>query len=332
MSDTTENKAADAADEISAVIASLGARRIPDGGEGVDRIARLAHEASGQALEIHWLSTDGLGEGLPEAVPLLVDRRQSKISTLREEIERYRINPERRSGTARVTTLRAFVDLVNRHKDEGSVIFARTEWPEPGLMAVIDYHTKNNAPRHGGHRIEYKFPVTKEFKAWVDRNGKALQQEDFALFLEERAPDLVEPNDDEVKLLEALLKTRIAMPNEVFDLARGLEVRVGQTVANHTRIQSGEGQLVFTETHTNSKGEPLIVPGLFIVQVAAFVDGGPVRIPARLRYRVKGGDIVWFYQLYQWEENLRRRIKVDLESAEFDTALPTFEGSPEGRA
>ncbi|MBS7699195.1 MULTISPECIES: DUF2303 family protein [unclassified Chelatococcus] len=319
--------------ELASALAAIAASRIPDGGEGVDKIARMAHEAGGRNLEIEWLATGDLGKGLPEEVPLVIDRRQGgKISTLEDEIERYRIGPDRRKGTARVTTLRAFVDLVNRHKDEGSVIFARTDWPEPGLTAVIDYHTKDHAPRHGEHRIEYKFPVTKEFKAWVDRNGKTLQQEDFALFLEERAPDLVEPNDDEVKLLETLLKTRIAMPNEVFDLARGLEVRVGQTVANHTRIQSGEGQLVFTETHTNAKGEPLIVPGLFIIQVAAFVDGGPVRIPARLRYRVKGGDIVWFYQLYQWEENLRGRIKIDLESAEFDTNLPTYEGSPEARA
>ncbi|MBS7698744.1 MULTISPECIES: DUF2303 family protein [unclassified Chelatococcus] len=333
MSETTENKAAEAADEISAALASLGARRIPDGGEGVERIARLALEASGRPLEIDWLSTDGMGEGLPKAVPLLIDRRQGgKISTLRDEIERYRINPERRKGTARVTTLRAFVELVNRHKDDGSAVFARTEWPSPGLTAVVDYHTLDNAPRHGEHRIYYPYPVTQEFEAWINNNGKGLSQADFAEFLEERAPDLAEPTEIEIDKYTKLFKTRVASPNEVFDLARGLSVRVDMKVANHVKIQSGESQLVFNEQHTNDKGEPIVVPGLFILQVPAFIDGEAVRIPVRLRYRVKGGDIMWAYALYQWEQVLRERVKLDLEQVEFDTKLPVFEGTPEARA
>ncbi|CAH1671841.1 DUF2303 family protein [Chelatococcus asaccharovorans] len=331
MSETPNTKSADIAGEINAALASFGARRVPESGEGIESIVNLARAANG--VEVDWLPTEGLGEGLPEAVPLLIDRRQGgKVVTLREEIERYRTNPDRRRGTARVTTLRAFVDLVNRHKDDGSVIFARTEWPEPGLTAVIDYHTRDNHPRHGEHRVQYPYPVTQEFKAWIGNNGKQLSQADFAEFLEERAPDLAEPTDIEIDRYTKLFKTRVASPNEVFDLARGLSVSVDMKVANHVKIQSGESAIVFSEQHTNDKGEPIVVPGLFILQVPAFIDGEAVRIPVRLRYRVKGGDIVWAYALYQWEQVLRDRVKLDLEQVEFDTKLPVFEGTPEGRA
>lgn len=62
---------------------------------------------------------------------------------------------------------------------------------------------------------------------------------------------------------------------------------------------------------------------------AAFVDGDPVRIPARLRYRIAGGGIMWFYQLYRWEFFLRERVRADLMKASAETTLPMFEGSPE---
>ncbi|WP_428978554.1 hypothetical protein [Chenggangzhangella methanolivorans] len=68
-----------------------------------------------------------------------------------------------------------------------------------------------------------------------------------------------------------------------------------------------------------------------MVAVPAFVDGEAVRIPARLRYRLGGGDIKWFYQLYRWEFWLREQVQNDLERAGKETALPTFEGVPEAR-
>ena len=58
-------------------------------------------------------------------------------------------------------------------------------------------------------------------------------------------------------------------------------------------------------------------------------DGGPVRIPARLRYRIVSGDIKWFYQLYRWEFFLREQVERDLDAAADATELPSFEGAPE---
>ena len=57
--------------------------------------------------------------------------------------------------------------------------------------------------------------------------------------------------------------------------------------------------------------------------------GDPVRIPARLRYRVQSGSISWFYQLYRWQFWLRDQVKNDLDTVKQKTLLPTFEGSPE---
>lgn len=68
-----------------------------------------------------------------------------------------------------------------------------------------------------------------------------------------------------------------------------------------------------------------------MISVPAFIDGEAVRIPARLRYRIAGGDIKWFYQLYRWQFYLREQVGRDLREAATKTGLPCFEGAPEAR-
>lgn len=280
------------------------------------------------------IDTSQLGHGLPPTVPLLFDASSQRAIPLKDLIDQYRREPERRRGTANVTTRASFIDLVNRHRDEHSVIFAQTQWPEPNLTAVIDYHTAADGDgphvaRWSSHRIVYAFPLTEEFKAWVEGSGQAFDQLDFAAFLEEHAAELAAPTDGERSEFERLFKERFATPAEVLQLSRHLEVHVGQRVKRQERLASGERVVEFTDEHTNSKGEKVDVPGIFMVSVPAFVDGDPVRIPARLRYRLKGGAVVWFFQLYRWEFWLREEVQRDLATCVGDTGLPAFEGAPE---
>lgn len=307
---------------------SLGA--IPDGGDGIAAIVDLARQAS-EINQINLsLPPGALGYGLPSVVPLLVDRRPGgKVSPLKNEIEAYRFLPERRRGTSQVTTLQSFIELVNRHKDESSAVFAKTSWPEPALTAVFDYHQIDGSARHGEHRTRYAFPVTDEFKIWIEKNGKGMEQAEFAAFLEDHAAELSAAYPPEQVEYESLFKEKFATPADLIALSRSLEIYVGARVKRQERLSSGERTVEFVEEHTNTKGEKVEVVAIFMVSVPAFVDGENVRIPARLRYRIQAGSIVWFYQLYRWQFWLRDQVKNDLDTVKQKTALPTFEGSPE---
>lgn len=306
----------------------LGGNVIPEGAEGVNAIAALAKAAS--EVSIVTLPTEGLGEGLPPRVPVLIDQRPGGLmSSFATLLETHRQRPARRTGTARVTTLESFITLANRHKSEHSAIFARTEWPEPKLTAVIDYHQIDGVPAHLKHRIEYPFPITDELKAWINGNGKLMEQADFAAFLEEHAAELAAPFEAEVNEYERLFKEKFAAPNDLISLSRSLEIFVGARVKRAERLSSGERTVEFVEEHTNTKGEKVEIPGIFMVAIPAFIDGQPVRIPARLRYRTGGGTISWGYQLYRWEFWLRGQVQTDLARAAKETAMPAFEGSPE---
>lgn len=301
---------------------------LPDDAKGIQEIADLARK--GASFEIRNYSVSGLGDGLPSSVPILFDQRPGgKATEITGLLEAYRLMPERRRGNVLATTLASFAALCNRHKDEHSAIFAGTTYPNLQLLGVMDYHTLDHKPRWGKHCVLYNFPVTDEFQVWVEGDGKALEQQEFASFLENHAAELASPTAGEIDIYEHLFKEKMATPTEVIALSRSLEVKVGMKVKRGERLASGERTVEFVEEHMNSKGEKIDVPGIFIVSVAAFMDGEPVRIPARLRYRIQGGTILWFYQLYRWEKAVSDRVKEDLRQAGEDTGLPTFEGHPE---
>lgn len=303
------------------------ANAVPNSGQGIQEIERLTKKGLG--LEIRQIETDGLGPGLPGKVPVLFNLSSSAVASVKDHIEAFRIAPVRRDGEASVTTLQSFIDLCSRHKDADSVLFAETKWPDLSLLGVMDYHKADGTARWGKHLIRYKFPVTDELKIWMNMNGQMLEQAEFAMFLENHAAELSAPMDGEVEIYERLFKERMSTPTELIGLSRNLEIRAGMHVKRSERMASGERTVEFTEDHTNAKGEKVDIPGIFIVSVPAFLDGDPVRIPARLRYRIAGGTIKWCYQLYRPEVFIRDRVKEDIRKAAEETGLPAFEGQPE---
>lgn len=303
--------------------------KTPVDAHAVDLIKTMAIE--GAKPEIVQVPTAGLGPGLPESVPLAFDRKSQAFSALTHQLEASRLAPKRKKGIATVDTLASFIDLTNRHKDEHSALFGRAIWPSPSLTAVLNYDAADSEARYGDHRIVYAFPLTEEFKAWVEFNVKPMDQEIFAAFLEEHSAELASPMDGERSEYERLFGEKMATPQEVVMLSRQLEVHVSAKAKQGIRLQTGERTVEFAEEHYNAKGDPVVIPGVFMVSVPAFVDGDAVRIPARLRYRISGGSIKWFYQLYRWEFFLREQVQHDLKEAAAKTELPSFEGAPEAR-
>ncbi|TIP38371.1 MAG: DUF2303 family protein [Mesorhizobium sp.] len=293
---------------------------------GIDLVKTLATEAAVPTILL--VDTRDF-TGLPASVPVAFDRKSHAFKSVKGLMEEFRQAPDRRKGTATVETLASFIALVDRHKDENSVLFGKTSWPDPKLTAVLDYDKEGVAARNRSHRIVYAFPLTEEFKSWVGANAKPMEQDVFAAFLEEHAAELAAPSDGERSTYEPLFKEKFATPSELIALSRHLEVFVSARVKQGIRLQTGERTIEFSEEHKDSKGEVVTIPGIFMVSLPAFVDGDAVRIPVRLRYRIVSGDVKWFYQLYRWEFFLREQVGHDLKQASAETGLPAFEGAPE---
>lgn len=296
----------------------------------IDALAALGRAASDPAIVS--IDTKGLGDGLPATVPALFDRGDQNLDSVRRLIEEFRLRPERRTGTAKVQTLASFYALLNRHKDADSAVFADMNWRAPKLLAVVDYHKREeeaHEPRWLGHRIAYEFPLSDQWQAWVGQTGQMMKQGDFAAFIEDHIADLAAPTNQETEEWERLFATSIADPHEIAMLSRGLSVSVGAKVGRAVNLQSGEGEIVFEEVHRDNAGQKLKVPGLFVISLPVFFRGERVRLPVRLRYRVNGSELLWAFQLWRPDEFVTDAIERDCDAVRVETGLPLYEGMPE---
>lgn len=293
----------------------------------IDAIAKLARAAAG--IDIATLSLSA--KGLPSQVPVAqLHGEKPDFKSLKALAEEWRQHPERKTGTAQVDTLGSFIDLTNRHKTADSAIFADTNWKAPSLTAVIDYHAVEGTDAQWlKHRVHYAFPLSEQWKTWVAQNGKPMAQADFAQFIEDNIADLSSPEALEVTDYEAKFATKIATPSELVALSRGLAVRVESKAVSSVVLQSGEGEIVWDEVHQGADGKKLKVPGLFMLQIPLFHMGETQRVPVRLRYRIREGSTVWFYQIYRPDVAVTERVLEDYEDATAKTSLPGFIGKPE---
>ncbi|MCL2777745.1 MAG: YfdQ family protein [Polyangiaceae bacterium] len=260
-----------------------------------------------------------------------------RIESMKEFFDEYLAKPERRKGTANFDDLDSFIAHAKRFADTGSAIFAdRGLLRTPRLTSVIDYHwaghEKDTDPRFGGHRGIYSFPLSTEWTAWKEADGKALDQAAFASFLEDRLLDVVgDPSNasSSAKAFADALNVTFAPAWRLLELSRGLSVRVGSSVRNAQNLQTGEVQVNFVTEHQDETGGPLKVPSAFIVAIPVFRQGDKYEIPARLRYRIKDGKISWFYELHGVDKVFDHAFREACTKAQTETNLPLFFGTPE---
>ena len=221
----------------------------------IDAIRKLADEA-GSAIVPAYFGSER--EGLPSLVPVFLDRNSGQAHSLKKHFEEYRTHPERKRGTATVTTLESFIDLVDRHQTGNSAIFANTDWNAPSFTAVIDYHElEGGRADNGQHRIHYPFPLSDEWKAWKKQSGEVLTQAEFAEWIEDRIADLAAPTDDERREYEDTFGLKTATPAEIVTLSRGSRCTprrgcAATSCCNRARAKSRSRKSIATPQATSS--------------------------------------------------------------------------------
>lgn len=301
--------------------------------EGVRELLQYLREGDKAEIQI---ATPGSEAG----APVLVLPVGKQIHDLKPLMDKYRLRPERREGTAHMETVESFTVHVKRFKDDNSALFATRKGP--AITAVLDYHMKGGEglPRFGKHRSAYCFPLSDEWTAWSARsgsNGTAMNQSQFAAFLEDRIGDVLPPptesgadmSDSQMIGLGNLLGGTFAGPTRLIELSRGLAVRQNETVRNAVILQTGESSISFTATHTDENGVALKVPSLFLIAIPVFRNGPLYKMAVRLRYRVDKTNIIWFYELYRADKVFDHAFSEACSSVATATSLPLFYGSPE---
>lgn len=311
---------------------------------------QAALEELGRRAELKFLAEDPVeGSGAP--VALLP--KGFEVRSLKPILDEYLPRPERRRGTVVLTELGSLAEYVNLYKaDETLVYIDDRDLTAPRISVVFDEHesttraqlqsaealqadddgpsTVKARPGWREHRAGYAFPLTPEWRDWVEVSKKELPQAAFAAFLEDHVTDVVSPSDpgEPAKKMAEELGITLAGPAKLLELSRGLAINVDQKVMQAQNLSTGEGSLTFEEVHKDTGGAPLKVPGAFAIAVPVFRGGDLYRIPVRLKYRVSGGRVLWSLQPYRMDQVFENAIEGAAQYLREKTAVTVLRGAP----
>ncbi len=220
--------------------------------------------------------------------------------------------PLRAKGTIKVYDSTSFCEYHRLFSDDNSRVFADEE--QATVLAVLDYHgaMAGGAPRWGEHRVSLTHRLSKEWKEWTAQDGKRTPQLEFGEFIEDHAPDIVEP--DGATMLE---------------VARDLRAKTEGDFGSAIRVSNGSVQFKYTEqTKGNFGASNMDIPEEFIVSIPVYLGCDRVRVRARLRYRINSGKLTFWFDLLRADAIKREAFSAARNSIAETLSITIINGTP----
>lgn len=196
-------------------------------------------------------------------------------------IEKTGTAPRRKQGVVQLSDLASFnVFVADQGKTGTTYIYANPE--ARTLTAVLNEHDREGATAgFRDLRAVYTAELSREFAAWLKHDKQPMEQEAFAIFLEDNIADVCEPSG------ETLLA-----------IAMSLQAKTSVDFSSARRLDNGQVQLTYTETiDARANGGSIEIPREFVLGMRLFKNGEGYRVRARLKYRLMSGKVKFWYEL-----------------------------------
>lgn len=234
------------------------------------------------------------------SVPFVVVPEGSSVHQFHEVLER----PLHLKQNVKLNTAKDFIAYVARFADLNTIVFVNVLAGQ--VKAVLDYHEVENkhengtdaVPRHCHHVANFTVEKTPEFQKIENNSGKKFSQTEFALFIEDVMPYINQPD---AAVLHEIVQTLNAKTN--VDFKSGV------------RTDNGQVQLQYNETIEARAGVAgnLTIPEKIVFGIQVHRGGEHYALPARFRYRIKDGDITFWYDLDQLEKAIEKSMEDTVE-------------------
>jgi len=251
-----------------------------------------------------------------DAVPYIVLRDKDGNEVI-NWIEKTLTKPHRKTGTVKLCDADSFIAYYTLHSN-GAPVYA-TLTPAQ-FVAVMNDHTKDQADWRD-YRASFQVRHSPEWDVWKNHDGSGKtfnNNESFALFIEENAPDIVSP--DPARMLQIALNFRV-----------NADVRF--SVAQ--RLNDGNHELAYqnvvSATAGSSAGGKLQIPEKFTIAIPVWagIDAKKYKIEARFRYRLREGALTIWYELIRPRNVMEQAFKDLWDQIAKATKAPILHGTPE---
>lgn len=227
------------------------------------------------------------------------------------DLDDYRPNPARHTGTARLRSPDSFLAYLHQLG-----VHTGGEWEHQVGYYADDRQLKVTAvlnddgglPGHGDYRAELVYELTDEWLAWKAMNGQFGRAAEFAEFIEDWRHTITTPD-----------------AGTIIDMVRAFKATQKVVYKDEISDRNGDRALTWTkETNAGTTSGSLELPESFLLTMVPFIGGGDVTVEARFRYRLNDGGAVFGVALAQPTLVIRNAFEDEL--ASLADQLP--EGTP----
>lgn len=260
--------------ELAAVTAQPGAEHLHLDTSAIARISALALAGTAVRQE---------GDAFFAVIP-----SDHKLTDLTAAIEAAALAPRRKTGTTHLVAVESFATFVTQQGDvDSTYIYADID--SRMLVAVLNDHSIGDNAGRRDFRAIYQAEYSREFANWLAKNGKQMDQEEFAIFLEDNIADIAPPAPD----------TNEPSGDTLLAVALTLQAKTEVDFKSSKRLDNGAVQLTYNEETTARAGvdSSLEIPREFAIGLRLFKHGEGFKIRARLKYRLGSGKLKFWYEL-----------------------------------
>jgi len=233
------------------------------------------------------------------------------------DLESYLPRPRRKHGTLTMHDTESFICAVNRHDGEAAAcIYVDANFPagKVSLTAVLNDHAGGTGPGWRDHRVIYTPEKSVEWLRWIGKNKEPMSQLEFAVWLEDNLTDIA--------TVEGL-----PTGSQMREMALQLEARQDMRLKSGIRLQSGSVSLEYVEDDAATV-ERMSMFERFALGIAPFRSGAPYQVDARLRYRIKEGRAVFWFELIRHDRVLEAAARDIVTAIQDRTDFPVLFGVP----
>lgn len=220
---------------------------------------------------------------------------------------------------ARVSTGDAdsFVSYMKRHGSlTTSTIWCKESASSFEFTGIINDHGEEETkPAWRDHLVFFSPRESVEWKLWNNFNKKHFTQADFASFIEESLRDIASVDG-------------CPTGSQMLEMALTFEANQDMRFKSAIRLQNGGVQMAFSQNDDAATLQRMQVFDRFSIGIPVFWNGEPYRIDVRLRYRVREGKLVFWYELIRPDKIFESASRTITTSIAEKSGLPMFFGEP----
>ena len=198
-----------------------------------------------------------------------------------QAVEKANPAPSRKTGTVQLGNVPSLLQYLSDQATPNKA-YVYADIDARSITAVFNDQRADNQPGWRDHRAVFKAELTPEYALWLSLHKKPFTQGEFAEFIEDNLADL---NGEDAQLL--------------LNVATTIQATSGINFASARRLQDGQTQLTYNEVINATAGADgaLKIPQKFTLGLRIFKNGEGYMLTARLKYRLAGGSVKFWYEL-----------------------------------